>query len=158
LTVSGTIAPNSNGTVDLGDSTHYFGNIYGLASSAKYADVAEIYESDTGYEPGTVVKFGGEKEITIADTYGSTAVAGVVSTNPAYLMNSEANGLPVALLGRVPCKVIGPVSKGDFIVSSNVPGVGIGSTFYVPGAVVGKSLVNKTTDHVELIEVVVGRL
>lgn len=158
LTVSGAITPNANGTINIGNATNYFGTIYGLATSAKYADVAEIYESDADYEPGTVVMFGGEKEITTTVQYGQTAVAGVVSTNPAYLMNSAAKGLPVALLGRVPCKVIGPVVKGDFIVSSNVPGVGIGSTYYVPGAVIGKSLVNKTTDSVELIEVVVGRL
>ena len=158
LTVSGAIKPNANGTVDLGDGTHYFGTIYGLATSAKYADVAEIYVADKEYEPGTVVMFGGEKEITATYIYGSTAVAGVISTNPAYLMNNETAGLPVALLGRVPCKVVGPVSKGDFIVSSNMLGVGIGSKFYIPGAVIGKSLVNKDTDQVELIEVVVGRL
>jgi len=158
LTVSGAITPNANGTIDLGNATSYFGTIYGLATSAKYADVAEVYESDADYEPGTVVMFGGEKEITATYQYGQTAVAGVVSTNPAYLMNSGAKGLPVALLGRVPCKVVGPVAKGDFIVSSNALGVGIGSTYYVPGAVIGKSLVNKDSNQVELIEVVVGRL
>ena len=158
LTVSGAITPNANGTIDIGNATNYFGTIYGLATSAKYADVAEVYESDADYEPGTVVMFGGEKEITATYQYGQTAVAGVVSTNPAYLMNSGAKGLPVALLGRVPCKVVGPVAKGDFIVSSNALGVGIGSTYYVPGAVIGKSLVNKDSDQIELIEVVVGRL
>jgi hypothetical protein len=163
LTVSGAIKPTSNAAIDLGDSTHYFGNVYGAtftgtATTAKYADVAEVYVSDKEYDPGTVVMFGGDKEITATYLYGQTAVAGVISTNPAYLMNSETTGLPVALLGRVPCKVVGPVSKGDFIVSSNMLGVGIGSKFYIPGAVIGKSLVNKDTDQVELIEVVVGRL
>jgi hypothetical protein len=84
----------------------------GVATSAQYADVAENYLPDASYEPGTVVSIGGGAEVTMCgiDDY----VAGVVSTNPAYLMNSEQEGgIPIALVGRVPVRVFGPVSKGD---------------------------------------------
>jgi hypothetical protein len=159
LTVSGAITPNANGTIDIGNATNYFGTIYGLATSAKYADVAEVYESDADYEPGTVVMFGGEKEITATYQYGQTAVAGVVSTNPAYLMNSEADGYAVALTGRVPCYVRGPVGKGDLLVSSDELGVAIklDNSLYVPGCVIGKSLENISTSDVKIIEIAVGR-
>jgi hypothetical protein len=157
LTVSGAITPNANGTIDLGNATSYFGTIYGLATSAKYADVAEVYESDSDYEPGTVVMFGGEKEITATYQYGQTAVAGVVSTNPAYLMNSGAKGLPVALLGRVPCKVVGKVSKGDLIVTSMIPGVGMASEDPKAGSIIGKALGDYDSDRIGIIEVLVGK-
>ena len=90
----------------------------GVATAARYADLAEKYSSDEDYEPGTVVKFGGEKEITASDSEGDPAVVGVISTDPAYMMNNDAEGLFVALCGRVPCKVSGPVAKGDLMVSA----------------------------------------
>ena len=94
------------------------GTITATATAAKYADLAEKYSSDEDYEPGTVVKFGGEKEITASDSEGDPAVVGVISTDPAYMMNNDAEGLFVALCGRVPCKVSGPVAKGDLMVSA----------------------------------------
>ena len=96
------------------------GTITATATSARYADLAENYEADVEYEAGTVVKFGGEKEITATDSEGDSAVVGVISTDPAHLMNADCEGiaLPVALAGRVPCKVIGPVAKGDLMVSA----------------------------------------
>jgi hypothetical protein len=133
------------------------GTITGTASSAKYADLAENYESDQNYEPGTVVEFGGEFEVTEAKT-NSTRVAGIISSNPAYLMNSEAKGnfiLPVALSGRVPCKVIGPAFKGDMMVSAG-DGYAIASSTPAIGTVIGKSLEN-LAGGVGVIEVVVGR-
>ncbi len=84
----------------------------GVATSAQYADVAENYLPDASYEAGTVVSIGGGAEVTMCgpDDY----VAGVVSTNPAYLMNSEQEGgIPIALVGRVPVRVFGPVNKGE---------------------------------------------
>ena len=78
-------------------------NFIGVASSAKYADLAELYTPDAVYQPATVVVFGGTEEVTISTESHDTRVAGVVSTNPAYLMNSElAGGVPVAFTGRVP--------------------------------------------------------
>jgi hypothetical protein len=84
--------------------------------------LAENYRSDIEYDPGTVVIFGGEQEITITNEAGDERVAGVISTNPAYLMNSGEQGLPVALRGRVPVKVFGPVVKGDGLITSDNPG------------------------------------
>lgn len=88
----------------------------GIATTARYADLAEKYLADKEYEPGTVVVIGGEKEVT-ACASGQRAV-GVVSTNPAYMMNSELEGgTYIALKGRVPCKVDGAVRKGQRLIA-----------------------------------------
>jgi hypothetical protein len=100
-------------------------NVSGTSSSAKYADLAENYVADAEYEEGTVLVFGGEQEVTTSNTKSNPSIAGVVSMNPAYLMNSELQGdhiVAVALKGRVPVKVVGPVSKGDVLVHSETPG------------------------------------
>ena len=79
--------------------------------------------ADTDYEPGTVIVLGGAKEITTTTEKGDTKVIGVVSDKPAYLMNSDLTGefvTPVALTGRVPCKVIGKVQPGDILISSAI--------------------------------------
>lgn len=91
---------------------------------ATYSDIAERYESDKDYAPGTVVKLGGDKEITATNVSVDDAF-GVVSTQPAYVLNSGKEGLylPVVLVGRIPVRVIGPVKKGDRLVSSNIAGV-----------------------------------
>lgn len=97
--------------------------VYGTAITAQYADLAEKYQSDAEYEPGTVLIFGGSREVTVTGTYADPAVAGVVSTNPAYVMNSEeTHSVTVALRGKVPVKVIGPVRKGDLLVTSYIAG------------------------------------
>ncbi len=134
-------------------------NFNGVASSAKYADLAEVYVADQDYEPGTVVVFGGIQEITTTSFSHDTRVAGVISTNPAYLMNSEAVGLPVALTGRVPCKVKGFVKKGDILVTSSVPGVAqkMSDDWYKPGCIIGKAISENKTSGIATIEVVVGR-
>lgn len=125
----------------------------GSKFEATYADVAEIYSTDAEYEPGTVVMFGGEAELTIAVGWATTKVAGVITTNPAFVMNNMAEGQAIALKGRIPVKVEGRVSKGDFIVASNTPGVGIATDKYIGGAVIGKAIEDKDTDGIELIEV-----
>jgi hypothetical protein len=98
------------------------GILYTIASSALYADLAERYEADALYDPGTLLMHGGKKEVTLATLHATTAVAGVVSKNPAYMMNSEAGSDEthpyIALKGRVPCKICGPVKKGDLLVAS----------------------------------------
>ena len=129
----------------------------GSKLQATYADLAEYYEADKPYEPGTVVEFGGDKEVTIAED-GTTRVAGVVSTNPAYVMNSQCQGehvVAIALQGRVPCKIRGTVRKGDMLVSG---GEGYARPMIHPytGSVIGKSLENFEGEGV--IEVAVGRL
>ena len=104
--------------------------------------------------------FGGESEITTTDISHDERVAGVISTDPAYLMNAASNGLPVALQGRVPCQVKGPISKGQSVVTSTIPGVAqaMNKVFYTPGCVIGKSLENITDTSIQTIEIVVGRL
>ena len=153
----------ANGTGNIGSSTTYFNTVFAKATSAQYADLAENYEADADYAPGTVVVFGGLKEITVTNNSHDTAVAGVVSTNPSYLMNAGQSGewiLPVALTGRVPCRVQGPVNKGTVLVTGIVPGtaIAIDTSKFKPGCVVGKSLEIINSTDVVTIEVAVGRL
>ena len=164
LTMSGAIVPNGNNTVALGSASAYWSTVYGVSfvgtsTTAKYADLAECYTSDAEYEPGTVLDFGGECEVTLSTTDASTTVAGVVSTNPAYLMNSgleNVTQVQLALTGRVPCKVTGIVRQGQMMVS-NGDGTARAETHPVLGSVIGKALENFDGDT-GVIEVVVGRL
>ena len=164
----GTLYTNSivntgaNATGNIGSSTLYFNTAFVKATSAQYADLAEMYVADANYNPGTVVEFGGNFEITQTTVSCSTAVAGIISTDPSYLMNSAQPGefvLPVALTGRVPCRVLGPVKKGDVLISSNIPGVAqrIGANWQ-PGCTVGKAMETIIDHSVQTIEVAVGRL
>lgn len=90
----------------------------GTATSANYADLAEKYLADAEYAPGTVVCIGGEKEVT-ASTWGKRAI-GAVSTDPAYMMNSELEGgTYIALKGRVPVKVVGRIKKGEELIAAD---------------------------------------
>ena len=161
--VAGLINSGANGVGNIGSSTLYFNTVFAKATSAQYADLAEMYCADAAYAPGTVVEFGGDHEITITTTSHSTRVAGIISTNPSYIMNStiacEINALEVALVGRVPCQVLGPVNKGDVLVSSSIPGVAqrIG-TNWQPGCTVGKAMEKIESSEVKVIEVAVGRL
>jgi len=158
VTVGNIVNSNANGVGNIGSSTTYFNTAFVNATSAQYADLAEYYKSDADYPPSTVVVFGGDEEITISNKSHDTRVAGVVSTQPAYIMNSQCKGLPVALTGRVPCQVQGPVDKGDVLVTGVVPGIAqrIGME-YQPGCVLGKSLEAITDASISVIEVVVGR-
>jgi hypothetical protein len=134
------------------------GVITATATSARYADLAEIYSADADYEAGTVVKLGGSEEITMTTAHSDTEVFGVISTDPAFLMNKDAQGLPVALTGRVPVKVIGAINKGDRLVSSDVPGVArsIGNDTYDARAIIGRALQNKDNGAEGIIEAVIG--
>ena len=150
----------TNGTGDIGQTDNRFGTIYGTATKAQYADLAELYKADGNYDPGTVVSFGGEEEITVSKEFMDRRIAGVISTNPAYLMNDrEGAGIPVALQGRVPCKVVGKIRKGDMLVASGmVPGVATAEEHPALGSVIGKALENYDSQTIGLIEVVVGRI
>ena len=103
----------------------------GTATQAIYADLAEKYATDQTYEPGTVVVVGGTAEVT-ACAEGQRAI-GVVSTAPAFLMNKDAEGQAIALKGRVPCKVVGAVNKGDELVPADngCAKVGTGKVFAI---------------------------
>lgn len=132
----------------------------GATLEATYAaDIAEYYQGDKVYDPGTVLMIGGDFDVTVAKGEGTTKVAGVVSTNAAYIMNGSCPGEKnlIALQGRVPCKVIGKVEKGDLMVVGIVSGVAMASTDPKPGSIIGKALENYNSDHVGVIEVMVGK-
>lgn len=126
---------------------------------ATYADLAEYYEADQGYEVGTVLVFGGEKEVTVTNLHMDYRVAGVVSDSAAYLMNQDCPGIKtaVALQGRVPVKVIGIIKKGDLLVAAAKPGYAIASGCPKPGTIIGKALSGKETADEGFVEVAVGR-
>jgi hypothetical protein len=120
------IIPYANSTYDLGSTTKKWDNVYATLFTGSYADLAEMYVADEDYEPGTVVSVGGEKEITASNLFNSHSVVGVVSENPAYLMNAEQeDGTPIALKGKVKVKIIGSVRKGDRLAPSNVDGYAV---------------------------------
>jgi len=153
---------NGNWTA-AGDITASGGDMYatyfhGQATSATYADLAENYVADDNYQPGTVLVLGGEEEVTQAVNQNDRAVIGVVSTQPAHLMNSGLQGpmvVAVALVGRVPCKVTGPIKKGDLLVSAG-HGAAMANNNPQVGTVIGKAL--EDSDGENVIEVVVGKL
>jgi hypothetical protein len=153
-------ALTTGGTGTAGTITGNWSLSAGSRLQATYADLAEYYKADKEYPPGTVLVFGGSEEVTTGNTYGDSRVAGVVTTEPAYVMNSGCEGTRacIALQGRVPCKVVGKVNKGDLLVTSNIPGVAVAAKGDVKaGTIIGKSLSNFDSDHIGTIEVAVGR-
>jgi len=157
--ITGDILPTSNAVANIGSTSFQFDTVFAKATSAQYADLAEMYVADRMIDPGTVVCFGGDHEITICDQDSCSRVAGVVSTNPSYIMNAGLAGdhvVAVALTGRVPTRVTGQVRKGDMMVST-VDGRARACATPAIGQVIGKALADfDGTDGV--IEVVVGRL
>lgn len=155
--VNGNLIPNTNGIANIGSPGSSFNTVHAVATSAKYADLAEIYKSDTVYEYGTVVVFGGAAEITITNEFADHRVAGVISQNPAYLMNNAAEGLPVALRGRVPVRVIGPVAKGDLLVTSTTPGYArsVGSDTGYGARIFAKAIEENNNNKTKIIEAVI---
>jgi|LauGreDrversion4_2_1035121.scaffolds.fasta_scaffold15916_4 hypothetical protein len=134
------------------------GLFIGTATSARYADLAENYLADFNYPAGTVLEIGGEYEVTIAKD-STNKIAGVVSTNPAFLMNSECEGknvVAIAIQGRTPCKVKGKIYKGDMLVSA---GDGFAKATDTPqfGSIIGKALEDFNGSE-GIIEVFVGRI
>lgn len=150
---------NANGVGNIGNATTYFNTVFAKATSAQYADLAEFYAADAEYAPGTVLSFGGDQEVTVSTQDADPCVAGVVSTNPSYIMNAGIFcefPTQLALTGRVPCRVIGSVTKGAMMVAA---GNGAARAERTPamGTVIGKAL--EAFEGVEgTIEIVVGRL
>ena len=131
----------------------------GSRLQATYADLAELYTSDESYEAGTVLIFGGDAETTTTTIYGDTRLAGVVSTNPAHLLNSDLTGTvsAIALVGRIPCKVIGQIKKGDMLTTSSIPGYATKMIEFIPGAFIGKALHDKETSGEGMVEISLNR-
>lgn len=157
------ILPAVTEDVNLGSPLYKFFNVYagtfrGIATSAQYADLAEKYLADNEYEPGTVLEFGGVEEVTLAEDE-TRKVAGVVTTNPGFIMNNDLEGkfvVSIALQGRVPCKVRGKINKGDMLISG---GNGYARPTNDPkiGTIIGKSL-EDFNGVSGIIEIAVGRL
>jgi len=150
---------NGNGVGNIGATGGFFNTVFAKATSAQYADLAEYYAADAEYKPGTVLSFGGNQEVTMTTGINDVRVAGVVSTNPAYAMNTAieaAHSVALALSGRVPTLVVGPVAKGDMMVSAG-DGRAKACATPVMGSVIGKAV----QDHPGgsgTIEIVVGRM
>jgi hypothetical protein len=172
LTTSGILTVNSgaaataivngagNAVGNIGSASTYFNRLYAQATTALYADLAECYLADADYEPGTVMDFGGDLEVTLSTTDSSKRVSGVVSTNPAHVMNSGLTGdhvITVALIGRVPVKVTGVIRKGDLMVSAG-DGRARAVTIASPkvGTIIGKALENFDGGE-GTIEIVIGK-
>ncbi len=177
-TLTGNWSVSSSSIVDVRNGTLYSNTLsagtdtttgtisgyWSLAGSSRlqatYADLAEYYEGDQSYKPGMVLVFGGAKEVTTTTTMNDTRAAGVVTTNPAYIMNSEQTGIKVciALAGRVPCWVVGRVKKGDLLTTSSTPGCAVKATNPTLGSIIGKALEDKDSGEASVIQVAVGRV
>lgn len=164
-TLAAQMLPSANISVELGSTSLRWANVWattfrGTAITASYADLAERFEADSAYQPGTVVELGGAKEITAADQDLSDRVFGVISTRAGFLMNGEAGSdithPPVAMQGRVPVRVIGAVSKGDRLVSA---GHGLARAAdrreITAFNVIGRSLEDKITADEGVVEAIV---
>jgi hypothetical protein len=159
ITVNNIVNGSTSATGNIGSTALPFNTVFAKATSAQYADLAELYLADAEYAPGTVVSFGGNTEITQSATDLDVTVAGVVSTNPAYKMNSSLQGdhvVAVALVGRVPCRVTGPVKQGAMMVSAG-DGTARAESNPLMGSVIGKAL-ESFGSGVGIIEVVIGKL
>ena len=165
ITLAAQMLPSANISVELGSTSLRWANVWattfrGTAITAQYADLAERFEADSAYQPGTVVELGGAKEITAADQDLSDRVFGVISTRAGFLMNGEAGSdithPPVAMQGRVPVRVIGTVKKGDRLVSA---GAGLARaadrTEITAFNVIGRALADKTTQDEGTVEAIV---
>ena len=128
--------------------------------AATFADLAEYYTADREYEPGTVLIFGGTAETTTTNVFGDARLAGVVSTDPGLKMNEGLTGTRVclALQGRVPCKVVGKVKKGDMLTTAGIVGYAAKAMDPKVGTIIGKALEDKDYTEAGVIEVAVGRV
>ena len=158
---AGDVRPNADNSVNLGASNKRYATIYGVATSAQYADIAERFAADTAMDYGTVVALGGAEEITKTAERADEKVFGVISNTPAFRMNDGAGNDTthpfVAFSGRVDCKVKGPVAKGDRLVSSDIPGVAVKADQNDDWkATFGRALVDKTSQEVEKITIAIG--
>ncbi len=146
---SNATSANTASTIVARDGSGNFtaGVITATATQARYADIAENYLADDSYDSGTVVCVGGPQEVTICGA--NDVPAGVVTTDPAFLMNKDLEGgLGIALVGRVPVSVFGVVDKGD-VVYTDIHGRASRSS---EGNRVGIALESSTDEGLKLIE------
>lgn len=166
-----TSVPTADNSFDIGSATFRLANIYstwfrGLATSAQYADLAEMYRSDCPLEVGDVVVLGGAEEITKCNEQLSADVFGVVSCRPGFLMNEGLNDsdcFPVVMTGRSPVRVVGKVKKNDRLVAADEPGFAMAVaqdklSLISPFQVIGRSLDDKDSEGKGIVEAVIGKL
>ena len=143
----------TNNTVAVRDATgNLAANLFeGTATTARYADLAEKYSTAEELVPGTVVAVCAHEDHDVeAASVGAIAI-GVVSTDPALMMNSEAEGQYIGLKGRLPVRVTGAVKKGQAVyVDDN----GCASTTYTGGSLVGVALESNGDEGEKLVECV----
>ena len=164
ITAEGTVSVYSLSAGNTGSTATVSGtwtlNVGARFQATYSADLAEYYEGDKEYEVGTVLIFGGDKEVTLSTKEKDHRVAGIISDNAGYVMNGACPGYKnlIALQGRVPCKVVGKINKGDLMVTSNIPGVAVSAKGTAPpGTILGKALEDYDNDHIGTIELAVGR-
>jgi len=165
--ITGTITPSTDNTYALGSSSKKFSAVYstsfeGTATSAQYADLAEMYAGDQAYEPGTVVVVGGTHEVTQCTKHLDSSLAGVVSEKPGYLMNKDIDAeypVCVGFVGRVPVKVVGHIEKGDLLTTSSIPGFATkySKGTHEPGCIIGVALTTKNEIGEGTVEVLLKR-
>ena len=159
---AGHLIPIAHDTHDLGSNAVRWRNIYGVTVEATYADLAERYETDAIYPAGTVMKIGGEKEITSTTEASDADVFGVISERPGLALNAGVGNTEthpyVAIAGRVPVRVTGTVKKGQRLVTSMIPGVAMAAETadITSFMVVGRALEDKTTEEEGLVLTTVG--
>ena len=137
-------------TVALRDATNTIAatTFSGRATEANYADLAEIYKTDKEYPVGTIVSIGGDAEARAVET--GEPILGVISENPGFLMNKDAEGQAVAFVGRVPVLVKGAINKGERVYAN---GGGFGTTD-ANGEQIGFALESNSEESTKLVEVV----
>jgi len=161
LNIGASLIPSANVSYNLGSSSSWFNTYYGVSTHAQYADLAENYQADAAYPAGTVIVFGGSAEVTTTTEFADARVAGAVSTDPAHLMNGGLTGpnvVALALRGRVPVNVVGPVTKGDSLVTCGArPGyaVSVGTTTTYGQAVFAKALETNSSEGEKVITAVI---
>jgi hypothetical protein len=155
---TGNVAPSANATANIGSTSLYYNNVFGInfygkSVSSQYADLAEMYLPDAEYPVGTVVMIGGEAEITACQP--NSRAIGAISANPAYRMNSDLeNGVFVALKGRVPVFVAGPVRKGQDLVADTC-GCAIANSIPAGGTVFAVALATNEDTSIKLVEALI---
>jgi len=160
-TGTGDVIPHSDNNVNLGDASHRWQTMYGVATSTHYADLAERYTVRGEVEPGDVILIAEDDDVDCekSNEIASHRVLGVVSTNPGVRMNESLEGAPfIALRGRVPCKVQGPLRKGACLVSNDfgvASAINNTAVFDRDGVIFAKALESIEGEVIKVIEVVI---
>lgn len=141
--ISTTLRPSADLGENLGTASYRYNNLHTNLINGGPADIAERFQSDKQYEPGTVVVLGDDGKVTECTSMADPLAVGIVSTDPAYVLNAyEEDSVAVGLVGTVPCKVVNPVNKGDLLVTCKLAGhaKAVKPGEYVPGTVIGKAM------------------